>query len=255
MAFKAHQIIANHPTHLFVGPTLQTSTRVMSLLQELLCPHHGCSYCALCVGVYEKSSPYFLWLEPENNYTRDIIQPIFDLIALKRGEEEPFFIIMAYAERLQHATANALLKSLEEPSAGYYFFLMTAHERLILPTIRSRSLVHSVAGVEKNSSEDHQIFAHFIGARTLDPVNFLKMLDILTMSEQESTELLHMIINNITTMSKKNLISPPSFFQKDLITIANLYITAAKMPPQPGSSKIFWKNLYMKTISYHKTIF
>jgi len=47
-------------------------------------------------------------------------------------------IIVRPAEAMNHATANALLKSLEEPPAGTLFLLVSSHAARLLPTIRSR---------------------------------------------------------------------------------------------------------------------
>ncbi|MDZ4276392.1 MAG: DNA polymerase III subunit delta' [Erythrobacter sp.] len=47
-------------------------------------------------------------------------------------------IIIDPADDLEKAAANALLKSLEEPSAGTFFLLVTHRPARLLPTIRSR---------------------------------------------------------------------------------------------------------------------
>jgi DNA polymerase-3 subunit delta' len=46
--------------------------------------------------------------------------------------------LLLEADRLNDASANALLKTLEEPPAGTFFLLTTELPRLVLPTIRSR---------------------------------------------------------------------------------------------------------------------
>lgn len=47
-------------------------------------------------------------------------------------------IVIRPAEAMNHATANALLKMLEEPSASTLFILITNNRRRLLPTILSR---------------------------------------------------------------------------------------------------------------------
>src|SRR5580704_18833076 len=128
MAIPTREIILHNPTHLVVGSYGATLQTVVALLQQILCANQGCGYCTACQGIYAHSSAHLLWLEPENNYTRDLIEPIFDILSLQRMAGDHFFIVLSQAERLQHATANALLKSLEEPPYGYHFILMTAHE-------------------------------------------------------------------------------------------------------------------------------
>ena len=48
------------------------------------------------------------------------------------------------AERMNAVTANALLKTLEEPPGDMRFVLATEAAHLLLPTIRSRCLTHTL---------------------------------------------------------------------------------------------------------------
>ena len=54
-------------------------------------------------------------------------------------------VLVFPAERMNHITANALLKTLEEPAGEVRFILATEASHQLLPTIRSRCLVHSMA--------------------------------------------------------------------------------------------------------------
>jgi hypothetical protein len=243
MVSPTPEVIIRNPTHLFVGPAGATTHAVVAMLQHLLCTQKGCGYCTACQGIYAHSSAHLLWLEPENNYTRDTIEPIFDLLSLQRAEGDHFFIVLSQAERLQAATANALLKSLEEPPRGYHFILMTAHERLVLPTIRSRALVHPVAPSGLHAVPDNQLYAHFVGSTSLNPVQFLQALDQLDLSDQESAELFDRIMQDLQRMiiEKRSTALSVNMLHKRVAACMH----AATMPPQSGSSKIFWKNLYL----------
>ena len=53
-------------------------------------------------------------------------------------ESQARFFIIDDAEKMQDAAANALLKTLEEPSPTTYIFLITSRPDSLLPTIRSR---------------------------------------------------------------------------------------------------------------------
>jgi DNA polymerase-3 subunit delta' len=54
-------------------------------------------------------------------------------------------VVMVYpAERMNHVTANTLLKTLEEPPGDVRFVLASEAAHLLLPTIRSRCLVHTM---------------------------------------------------------------------------------------------------------------
>jgi DNA polymerase-3 subunit delta' len=58
-------------------------------------------------------------------------------------------VVLVYpAERMNHVTANALLKTLEEPAGDVRFVLATEAAHQLLPTIRSRCLGHTLAWPE-----------------------------------------------------------------------------------------------------------
>ncbi|MGY8903947.1 MAG: DNA polymerase III subunit delta' [Burkholderiales bacterium] len=54
-------------------------------------------------------------------------------------------VLIYPAERMNSATANALLKTLEEPPSGVRFVLASEAAHLLLPTIRSRCISHTLA--------------------------------------------------------------------------------------------------------------
>jgi DNA polymerase-3 subunit delta' len=62
-------------------------------------------------------------------------------------------VVMVYpAERMNQVTANALLKTLEEPPGDVRFVLATEAAHQLLPTIRSRCLGHTLAWPEPDAA-------------------------------------------------------------------------------------------------------
>ena len=53
-------------------------------------------------------------------------------------------VLVFPAERMNHITANALLKTLEEPPGDVKFVLASEAAHQLLPTIRSRCLIHTM---------------------------------------------------------------------------------------------------------------
>jgi DNA polymerase-3 subunit delta' len=53
-------------------------------------------------------------------------------------------VLVFPAERMNHITANALLKTLEEPPCALKFVLASEAAHQLLPTIRSRCLIHTM---------------------------------------------------------------------------------------------------------------
>lgn len=66
-------------------------------------------------------------------------------------------VLVYPAERMNHVTANALLKTLEEPPGDVKFVLSSEAAHQLLPTIRSRCLGHTMAWPQGN--EAHQWLA------------------------------------------------------------------------------------------------
>lgn len=58
-------------------------------------------------------------------------------------------VLVFPAERMNHITANALLKTLEEPPGDVRFVLASQAAHQLLPTIRSRCLVHTMVWPEQ----------------------------------------------------------------------------------------------------------
>lgn len=61
-------------------------------------------------------------------------------------------VLMFPAERMNTITANALLKTLEEPPGDVRFVLATEASHLLLPTIRSRCLAHTLKWPEADEA-------------------------------------------------------------------------------------------------------
>lgn len=62
-------------------------------------------------------------------------------------------VLVFPAERMNHVTANALLKTLEEPPGALRFVLATEAVHRLLPTIRSRCLSHPMAWPEATEAQ------------------------------------------------------------------------------------------------------
>jgi DNA polymerase-3 subunit delta' len=81
-------------------------------------------------------------------------------------------VVLVYpAERMNHVTANTLLKTLEEPAGELRFILASEAAHQLLPTIRSRCLVHTMAWPQ----EDEAVaWLHARGVKPADALALLK---------------------------------------------------------------------------------
>lgn len=146
----------------------------LALAQTWLCeapsPHGACGHCASCHAVTVRTHPDLCVLMPETEMVqrqwplpekaqaeidekkrkpgkeirvdamRDAIEFSQRTAAKGRGK-----VVLVYpAEMMNHVSANALLKTLEEPPGDTRFILSTQSVHLLLPTIRSRCMSHAM---------------------------------------------------------------------------------------------------------------
>lgn len=144
-------------TYLFVGPDgIGKRTFALKVAQCLLCKTHSeneflaCGQCAGCKQVLARTHPdLFVVGCPEGK--REIPLETFLGPPDKRGKSGLCYdlshtpmaggrkiAIIADAEKLNDESANALLKTLEEPPAHSLMILVASNLDSILPTIRSR---------------------------------------------------------------------------------------------------------------------
>lgn len=141
--FLARAVTSGRTSHayLFLGaPGSGKLDAAWALAQALVCGHGGCGSCEACVRVARHTHPDVHYYAPESvtgyliGQTRDLIEDVS--LAPIRAKTKVY--IIDQADRLRADSANALLKTLEEPPAGVTFILLGTSAETILPTIVSR---------------------------------------------------------------------------------------------------------------------
>jgi DNA polymerase III subunit delta' len=130
----------------------------LDLAQTLLCGQkveQACGTCPSCVWFAEGGHPDFRLISPEDaDESEDApkkkatkksqisvaqIRQLIDYLSLSSHQADSHRVILiSPAETLNLASANALLKMLEEPPANTLFLLVTSQPQRLLPTILSR---------------------------------------------------------------------------------------------------------------------
>ena len=131
-------------TYLFVGPSgIGKRTTAIGLAQALLCPQSksGCGKCPSCFRVANGQHENLRIIEPSGaSIKMEQAKEVLEFLSLKSlGGNR--VIIFDQANTMNPQTSNALLKTLEEPPEGTFFFLIAPSVAGILPTIRSRSRI------------------------------------------------------------------------------------------------------------------
>ncbi|PKN03344.1 hypothetical protein CVU75_02650, partial [Candidatus Dependentiae bacterium HGW-Dependentiae-1] len=170
---------------------------------------------------------------------------IFSTIIFALAPGEHFFFVLQKADFLTTVCANKLLKSMEEPPAGYHFILLAQRQNAILPTIRSRCISTSYL-TEGAADEQSPLFAIFTSTQPGDPAAFLKVVDQAALNERESVELLDQLLKFWLKKNSELFTEKKNPAQAQAHRIVTILQKAARTPPMPGSSKLFWKNLFLQ---------
>ena len=86
--------------------------------------------------------------KPSNEIRIDAVRELLDFCQLTPSGPRDKVVVLHPCERLNTASANALLKTLEEPGERTRFILTTQAESRLLPTVKSRCLIHRLSPPE-----------------------------------------------------------------------------------------------------------
>ncbi|MEK6554199.1 MAG: hypothetical protein AABZ31_03075, partial [Bdellovibrionota bacterium] len=142
-------------TLLFAGPSgVGRRLTALATLQALVCESRStrddsqasakveaCGACGPCIRVAKRESESLIELAPQGATTKiEQIRTILKELSLQNSARARA-VIVDDAHLMTAQSANALLKTLEEPPANTWFFLMAPSVSSVLPTIRSRSQI------------------------------------------------------------------------------------------------------------------
>ncbi len=133
--------------YLFVGPKgsgkIETALAVARMLN---CQSEGpggsglCGQCPSCLKIEKGNHPDVMMVEraDEASIKIDQVRELIGRVQLRAFEARSKVFILKDAETLTTEAANALLKTLEEPTKDSLLILTSAVKERVLPTIRSR---------------------------------------------------------------------------------------------------------------------
>ncbi len=142
-----------HHAYLFAGPDgVGKRLAAQGLAEALLCEHplddgDACTQCKACRRVAEQQHPDLHVLERqdrpdgkglERQIKIDQVRALQRALSFKSFEGGRRVVLLLEAEAMNPATANALLKTLEEPGDDTFFVLVSHAPNRLLPTILSR---------------------------------------------------------------------------------------------------------------------
>ena len=235
----------SHPAYLFVGSEQELLENTITLLQKVFCNNSGCSVCIICRKIQEQQHESVQWLMPEKQYAIEDLKVIFSTIAFALEQDEHYYFVIQKADHLTTSCANALLKSLEEPPTGYHFILLAQRLEFILPTIKSRCLTQAIGNGSQPIAQS-ALMPFFTTTAFQDPMAFAKELETANPNEWESLTLLDELLSYWAAQYKKYIVANNTNGQEQALAMMQHLKKAMLQPPMPGSSKLFWKNLFLQ---------
>jgi len=115
----------------------------------------ACQQCRSCLLRQAGSHPDLLSIAPEEQGKAirvDAIRQLVDFIAQTAQQGGRKVVLLHPAEAMNQNAANALLKSLEEPTADTYLLLISGQPSRLLPTIRSRCRVQPLGAPDQQQA-------------------------------------------------------------------------------------------------------
>lgn len=102
-------------------------------------PADSCDHCESCLKIHSGSHPDLLLISPEDRQIKiDEIRLIDDALSFRPFEGRKKVVIVDDADTMNISSANAFLKTLEEPSEDSVIILISSRPDRLPATIRSR---------------------------------------------------------------------------------------------------------------------
>lgn len=141
-----HRLAPNPPRSLLLEGGTAVERLALSLFwaARLMCRDASapCGQCRTCLQICDDACRDLCILNgADGAITIDTIREVRSVLGDPPAGHGPRVIILAEAQALGDGAANALLKSLEEPSPGNVFVLLAPNREILLPTLVSRSFV------------------------------------------------------------------------------------------------------------------
>jgi DNA polymerase-3 subunit delta' len=233
------------PAYAWVGPHATVLNHTYRYLQSIFCTHNGCGNCTSCTQISTQQHHAITWLYPDKKYTLEQLDIIFNTIALSVDTNTHHFFVIQKADALTTTCANRLLKPIEEPPAGYHFLLLAERKDGLLPTIRSRCIIENFSAAY-GESPFKELYECFVTKKFISPIFFTQILSKETPNERESAELVDSLLTYWLDQYKKSIVKQQEDAQQHAYTMVNYLKNAMQQLPMPGSSKLFWKNLFLQ---------
>lgn len=237
------------PALLFAGNRHDVAEHATSLMQSLWCTakkNAACARCSACTRIAQRQWHGLTWVSPQKGYTLDDLDGVTRAISFALDPDEHHFFVLENADALSPACANSLLKSVEEPPAGYHFIFLCERPDGILPTIRSRSTLIRLAHATVSCSQ-LEILSYFQECGNYEGyAHFVRALETAAVTERECADIVDALINAWSERYKEAIVQHNEELAAQARHALALLRTSLSHQLMPGSAKLFLKNLFLQ---------
>lgn len=127
--------------YLFIGPEgIGKRLMALALVRTIFCDNNnGCGDCTPCRKVDHNNHPDLHLFEPDGQQIKiEQVRELQRQLSLRPLEAEKKVCLIDQGERMNPSAANALLKTLEEPTENSLIILLSSRPETLLPTVKSR---------------------------------------------------------------------------------------------------------------------
>lgn len=173
-------------------------------------PDNACGNCQSCQLFLAGSHPDLLIIEPEEEGKQvkiDQIRELIEYVTLKSFSRNHKIAIIKAADAMNRSTANALLKTLEEPPSQSMLFLLSHRPSNLPITIRSRcQKVDFEAAFDDKAVNwlKQQPIESKLSAELLLRLASGEPLKAVKMVEEEQIQHRHTLLNDLKSLSTNN---------------------------------------------------
>jgi DNA polymerase-3 subunit delta' len=166
---------------------------------------------------------FFIQAEESKNIKIDDIRTLKKSLMNSSLSTNPRFIIIDEVEFLNHNSANALLKTLEEPTNNNFFILINSKQTNLLETISSRCLKSNIF---LSTAHENEVINYLIEERSIE--NVINLKECLTPGlflKFNEIYLKYQIRQNDTIFVKLNILINGYKKEKDKLLISLVYFS------------------------------
>jgi DNA polymerase-3 subunit delta' len=180
----------------------------------------ACGQCKQCRLVQSETHPDFKHICPEEGSSVlkvDAIRSMVEFFAQSSMQGGRKLAVLEPAEALNHNAANALLKTLEEPSGDSVIILVSHSAGQLLPTIRSRCQVIDFSLPDRNIAQQ---WLEAAVARESNEASFENLNSLLSLAAYAPLRALEFYRSGALEENNLMLDEMASFLRRDVLSVS-----------------------------------